>query len=405
MRKKLASAFWILGLSLALKAQASLIVDVNDVSILLPPFSKVEELPHYVGLDFKADHGILFSQQDFTDLIRFSEATQDDPQYTAPAYEKIKLVAVRFEPCAKGNPLTDGCHVELRLIFQPFIFLSNPIVDDFAIHLIFELPEDEADDLITAFVDLKNQNAEIKTNGVPLGIHPAVEKQGIQGKFAQGLKDIITRFAGRDRLRDSTATINFALHDWRFVKASVLNNVLTHVQIPFSTSMNMTLTSSSLTNKTAIIPQSTAPDHINRIVDSLGRFSVDGRIGSFFFLPPAVKAQDIDLALRVDNPELNGPGSTDCISCHQASRSLARVNGSPFLGLADGNPNRFVAPANVTPNFYMSPLTMSTYSMRAFGYSNSTKGPEITQGVVNSSMDVADKINQYLAQMRLKPKR
>ncbi|MES2855537.1 MAG: hypothetical protein V4692_06730, partial [Bdellovibrionota bacterium] len=340
--------------------------DVNDVSLLYPRLTNASEVEDFIGFSLNTARGPLFSEEDFGRLLRFSGILTDNPDFKSADYSKWKLFGVRFDPWAKGNPALSKSNVELRLVFQPYVLTPFPQIQDNSIHLIFELPANQSQALIRSFIALKAQNPDVITNGVPLGAHPGL--LNLKSKFASDLKKIIIAFAGRGSLRDSTGAFNANRTTWKFVKASLVNGHLVQQPIPFSSAMTMSLSSDSETGKTEMIPRSTAVNHTNSIVDSIGRFSQDGKKGQFFDLSKQEQEDAIEMALKVDNPLKTGATNTDCLSCHQATRALIRVKGASFLGLKDASPGRYAFPAGITPTLKLSIMSGSTYFMRAFGY-------------------------------------
>jgi hypothetical protein len=142
-------------------------------------------------------------------------------------------------------------------------------------------------------------------------------------------------------------------------------------------------------------PLATGQDNVNQLLQSSRGHVLPN---DFSKLSPDDQNRAFDAALRIDNPDVHGPATTDCVSCHMASKALEiakssdGVNGLSFLSAHDGNPNRYKAAAGVNANFGLASAG-GNYQVRAFGYS-SESDVIYTQGTVNGSAKVAAYINQ-----------
>jgi hypothetical protein len=373
-------------------------LDVNDVSILYPLPTTASGLTDLLGLDTPTARGPLLSKDQFTALVALIHPEQDT-NLRGLQYEDWRVVGVRVDPCemlAPGMP----CTPQLRLVAQSFDHTeqgSSVISDDNAIHLVYSIPEDQQAQMLRDLVALKTSNPTFNTNKKPLGIHPILKSQGLGGTFATDLAQLVTTYAGVASAQNVTVMYTLNAGEWRFAAGTIVNGAVEQVPVPCSPTPTI-----SMSGTTGVVgnfinhvsPAATCADNVNDIIDSSDKGG-GFKAGSFYKLADDVQARDVDLALRVLNPNLNRVGTTDCVGCHVASRALARVNDTRFVNLNDGNPNRFVPPKFVTTKYKTSPAdAIGPYNVRAFGYQG--RDVAYAQVVVNLSALAADAINQKI---------
>lgn len=97
-------------------------LDVNDVSFLFPLPATNANADDLLATDAKAAHGPLLSGESFKRLVScaFPDPTED-ATFPANGFDQQKnwrIVAARFDPCAKSDPKDAVCNVQLRLVAQ-----------------------------------------------------------------------------------------------------------------------------------------------------------------------------------------------------------------------------------------------------------------------------------------------
>jgi hypothetical protein len=366
-------------------------LDVNDVSFLFPLPTTRGDANDLLGTDAKAAHGPLLSAESFGRLVSYSlPDPSEDSTFHERGFDQQKnwrVVAARFDPCAKNDPKDALCNVQLRLVAQGVE--PGKASDDFdaadqAMHLIYQFDGAEAKALQADILGLKKDQS---TNGKELGVHPVMAKEGLKGAYATALKDIILKYAGEDRLPFATVMLTLNAGLWRFARGDHSPTGLTQAQVPFSSEKTIGFhgTTGVIGNfELDVAPPATGADNVNDIVQTGGAANPAFK-GPFFRLPAAKQEAAVNAALRIENPTMHAPGTLDCVSCHQASRSLRRFKGAPFLDAKDGNPNRYVPPSGVTATF-SGDRDGGEYNVHAFGYLG--RDVAITQGVINSTAEV-----------------
>jgi hypothetical protein len=141
-------------------------------------------------------------------------------------------------------------------------------------------------------------------------------------------------------------------------------------------------------------------NHVNDTVDSNhkgGGF----KQGRFFRLQASAKPEDkakaeegVEMAIRLSNPHISFTSNADCVACHLASRNLFKIDGEKRLLGADGNPDRYKAPAGVTAKFDLDKMDqLGAYSVRAFGWGFPDQQMGITLYTLNDTLRVASEVN------------
>jgi hypothetical protein len=386
-------------------AAAAVTLDVNDVSLLFPLPTRRADLAQLLSINAQGAGGPLLSDANFRALVGF-ETPSDDPTFKANDPKAWKVVGVRVDPCAQTAPGA-ACQPQLRLITQPVTFEGGRAGTlDHAIHLVYNLTPDAFSSLAADLVALK-QAAGASTNGAPLGVHPAMRAEGLGGPFAKGLKQLIGKHAGPANLAGAAVMLTLNAGEWRFAISAARDGALVQLQPPCADASRRTISMRGTTGFVGnfidrVEPPATCADNVNEII-----LSNPGPGGGAFLQKSAAEQQPfVDAALRVDNPRTHTAFTTDCVSCHVASRSLARVKGEAFLSaFDDGNANRFVPAAGVTMTFASGRLDpadaspasdpIGPYNVRSFGYQDEL--PSYTARALNETAFVVEQMNAALA--------
>ena len=170
------------------------LLGVNDVSYLFPlPDEASKDL--LLSLPSAGAHGELLTRALYDAHVqRLWEGTEVEL-----GYDWCRVVALRLDPCAGQTAIADpaSCVAEVRLSVQPTGFGNGMI--DAAIHLIYELPREELDTMLAELLALKASST-LDVQALPLGPHPIMVEQGLDGAFARGVKQTILAHVGVERL-------------------------------------------------------------------------------------------------------------------------------------------------------------------------------------------------------------
>jgi hypothetical protein len=265
-----------------------------DVSVLLPAPDGANR-SSYLRLATSGRGGALVPAS----VIAQLPATLDvsAPGTDGAHYGDLLLVGVRLDPCAAvaGVGLTQDCHAEVRLVFQGG---STARMHDGAVHAFYAVDRASLRGLVSALAEAK-RGATSGYDG-PLGVHPLVERQGMEGAFARALlAEIVTRCGAANLSRVTFfARTKVRPKEWEFGAFSVSGGGATPAPIA---------TLQSSTQRLALgrsIPASPHPD--NPLVVS----PFDGGVGR---------------ALRVENPRFHTAETIACVECHQTHRALTLI--------------------------------------------------------------------------------
>jgi hypothetical protein len=333
-------------------------LDVNDVAILFPWTAGAA--------------GDLMPMSDFLSAAQYDTLVGDvdiRPRRT-PLFEWFRIVGVVLDPCARAHASDVTCTHELRLVAQAVETDLNLNVDDLALHLIYRYDDAAFDRLVSEWLRARTESGG-STRGRPLGVHPVLSTQGTRGTFGTAMTALVRSWAREEHLRLVAGTF-VATTRWPFFRATVASGTLTREDtLPCVPESVQNIFQDLGSPIIVLLPRPTCADSAT---DLLQRFDI---------LSAAEQDAAISSALRVLNPDRVGLSDTDCVACHAVSRRLSQLRGLDFLSLADGHPDRFVPPRDVTATFEDATHapTGNVYPLRAFGYANAA--PSITPRMVN----------------------
>ncbi|MDB5214460.1 MAG: hypothetical protein JWO86_2387 [Myxococcaceae bacterium] len=398
----------------ALASKATL--DTNDVSFLVPLPTTAEE-PALVQLK---DAPSLLTFEKFTGFLGASGWTPlIDP--IAPAmqraiYDSLRVVAVRVDPCFPGfNPGESACRPQLRLVVQSVTAQANSDdvhqvkTGDATLHFFYELTASELRDVVIALRRWK-ADAPQATAGKPLGVHPRLLQEGMQGKLAGQLRSLVLAKCREANLsRIAFMMVQFGPlssfpDQWAFGAANVAGGAfvpakLAHLKEEASPQLFIMRRKKAAGDDTGppqvdpnslagvFLPESSAPDSASFFLQSDNYLPHPGRAD----VTAAMKR-----LLRIENPHFNGPSSVDCASCHIATplRLFAERNGISTQGAEyEGDRYQPVKGANADLRTMQATTVADRemYTTVNFGYFDLQ--PSISQRTVNESAEVANAIN------------
>lgn len=346
---------------------ASQVWDINDVSFMLPlPSSSTDSssikardfIPYtWFTNDLKTSDGYPFSidstKQFSTNLANFTVQAKE-------TFEKIRLVGVRIDPCFQ-DLFTDACRIQVRAVWQP-VDKSFTAVDA-TIHTFYDLTQAEFMTLTKGLKEIKAKY-KINTTNLPLQVHPGFKQKG----FSQDFTNLIKGYIKPEQLTRIAFMKLLGLNlQWRFQSFDLIEGKLIPIEIPIRTGRTQTFSAhrGTLTYGSVELNQ----EERNRLTNG-----------------EALEKVFMDYALRIENPKLNLPGTTDCLSCH-ATDGLKGISGLNPIPTA-------AASVTLLGKYNLSNTTRSRENLmrfRAFGYVD--KQPSISDRAILESAMVADSMN------------
>lgn len=353
-------------------------VGAHDVSFLypLPPQAQRTSL---LGAAASGARGALLPSELYSGLPPLDFLTPN-----LDGYHLFRVVGVRLDPCFPGLGVPDetSCKNQLRLVMQPV--LPQPggkalTTSDTALHLFYSLTRAELADTLAQLVLLR-QAAGIEQGG-PVGVHPALAREGLEGPFAAGVRALVLAHAGRDNLtRVTFMALEQVGQAWRFGGFDIEGGMLRPMTIPLVGVTEQTFQNLDLRGQTferaATYPASPSDDNLKSLLDPKWLDAAS----------PAERLAAYKHALRVENPTAYSPDTLDCATCHVAS--AARRYAEATYGLSAEGPERYT-PASGPP--LAGATGNATNELRAFGYFGVQ--PSVNPRVVNETAEVVLRVN------------
>lgn len=345
--------------------------DVNDVSFLYP-LPAANALDDLLGANASGPEGVLLPR-----------ALYDGLALKAGAYDALRVLGVRVDPCF---PATDaGCLRQVRLVLQPVDAVERTdggiglpgqsTTQDHAVHLFYDLDAPRWQRVLDAVAELHDL-AQGRTRGVPLGVHPVLAAEGLQGPYTQRLRSLVLQVCG-ERTFSRLATTTLTPPDrWVFRAFDLKNGALVPDPIPRTpmlASQAFTEFGTAPKREGELAPAPVGDD-MTELLSSNGLVFLDD-----FTLNAALES-----ALHVEHPDQSSPRTIDCGSCHVASR--ARENAEAVrMKTTVGHPGRFTAPGFSLAR--TDEAANDPRAMRAFGYFG--RRTALSQRTINESAHVA----------------
>ncbi len=354
-------------------------VGPHDVSVLFPLPAVLGQRTSLIGADATGTRGTLLPEATY-DALPPVDAVLSNIQ----SYPLLRVVSARFDPCFPG--LGEPCQNQIRLVMQPVTIDKageKLAANDAAVHLFYSLSREELEAVVRRVVDLRKASG-IETDAGPLGVHPALLSEGVEGPFASGFRDALLQYAGdKNLVRVTFMALRGAADDWRFGGFDIVDGAMVPMEIPglsgtYEQSFVNADQAGTVFDKASITPESTSADDF-----------------SLFLYPAKVSAATLEARqaaygalLRVENPERHSPATIDCVTCHIAPGTRAFAERE--LGFsAAGSPDAF-ASGDEPPG----KTVFGTQMLRAFGVFRSE--PAIAQRTVNETEAVVAYVNDQL---------
>lgn len=351
----------------------------NDVSILLPLptlFTDDQYLkPGTVGADGELLPPWLYSKMPTLAL--------EDPAVT---YSKLRVIAIRLDPCFVPAPPRTGCQAQIRMIWQPSQKNDETTFRmlDAAVHTFYDLSAAEFKALVADLEKLKDKYG-LTDGDEPLAVNPTLRKLGVGSDYSRDLFATLLARAGARRLSQATF---MQLHDeedsWTFGGFMVAGTQASDLAIPRISGFRQTFTNKPLIfsatyySQGKFDPQPEGKDTYNLLVQDSREIGKEQE--------PAVIA-GVKAIHRLEDPRVHNAQTADCASCHAAMparRWAYRQMPWLMLGMVTGG-NAYKSRFNQENT---STYPDNTRMLRAFGWGNVE--PAISQRVVNETAAVLE---------------
>ena len=363
---------------------------VNDASILFPTLGTRDDPLPQVAL-LARDDGQVFIPQSILAAI-------GSQSKVAKAILKGPVVAMglRVDHCFPVANVDDAkCTRQVRIVWQP------ADGGDAALHSLHVLSRSDFFAFLAGIRRLKVA-AELTYDNLPLGVHPVLRAQGMNGAFGLGIIALLRQFIGVKNLvgvaffagaKSPPGNVGpwefaaFAFQNGNFVPQAVPHHADTLISISGFPHVNLPSKDDSPLGifETLPVPVQDGPGgQVGTEYAGTG----EANLGS---LTEADLVKAYGYLLKVENPKLASIQSNACGDCHLASGQRALVEQAhPEL------PGQTIAsrfqPSLANP---WQPALISG-SLHNFGYFGMNTEPSISQRTVNETKVVVDWINQNL---------
>jgi len=321
---------------------AKLVAQMNDLTTVYPLAKSQKELGGYLTATSAGARGQLLPKALYSPLFPDPAPTHAVGADTVMSYDKLRVVAVRFDPCfAQIGDITDPstCDNQIRVIFQSLDFAggSTSAVDG-AVHAFYRVTRPELVGAVREVIALRRAEGQTRSMGA-LAPHPLLVKQGIDGDFGTKLGQTLLQYIGSDNLIRFTHIASGNLQtQWFFAGFDVVNGKTKPMDVAGLKAHTPSVSffaGFSAPMAGGFSAPTTTKDDLSVLVN------VDKAKAAS---KTAAKAA-FDSALKIQNPEFHSPNTIDCASCHVAE-SAQKLIGEDILKLsAIGNADLFVADA------------------------------------------------------------
>jgi hypothetical protein len=296
---------------------------------------------------------------------------------TRASFDDLAVVGVRPEACIFYYEQTGKlCKPQVRLVVQAL--RPDPVTGfvsatDGAIHITYE---SETTDFSAILSLLAQARIDAGIGPTPLGPHPVLLAEGLQGKTATSLRELFAPVLVDANIRKITAYDHEVVdgeHRWVF---SALERSASGELVPMAIPTLASATSQTLIGTEPAVPLASAYARLSDGASSGDKLAaIVGQQRAASFVPGSAQGLEIERAfeeaLRLEDPTRHSPANTDCVSCHVAEG--ARRIGMDFYGLhanlysPRGTPLPAMAPRGPT-------------NLHAFGYLG--RSPQVTARVL-----------------------
>lgn len=354
-------------------------VGVDDVSFLFPLPDTSRRLS-LLGASESGLGGALLAFDTFQRL-----PTLDAILSNGELYYFLRVLGVRIDPCFPGLDPAAPCKNQVRLVMQPVTVAtrgSGLTTMDLAVHLFYEMSRQELAGLYQEMVDLRAASS-VELREGPVGVHPALQREGVEGPFATAFREaLLARIGAQNLVRVTFMGIEQVGQIWRFGGYDVQDGQLVPLKIPLIDVADERFFNRDLDGLTfaasSTAPASPTPDDISLLFDP-------ERLPK---APDDERREAYRHAVRIENPKIHSPDTIDCVTCHVTMAARRHAERAFPQLMTDVVPERY-AHARGLP---LDGATVErTNELRAFGYFN--ERPSISQRVVNETAAVVELVN------------
>jgi hypothetical protein len=366
-------------ISLTVKAEP---LSQNDVSILMPLPVDISS-NHLWNASVQGSFGELLPRKYFDKLPELDFDSADE------TFKKLRVVAVRIDPCFPDTLNPSVCNFQIRLVWQPVAITEAGSITtiDAALHTFYDLNELAFKKLIKQLEQLKSDAGETIKNET-LSIHPLLKSSGLSGSYAKELFSILLSELGSSRLsRITFMQLSGSGNVWNFGGFDIVGNGMKPMLIPRVNTKIQAFNNNPHTptyfQNGGAVPSPRGKDTFNLLIQNSRNITNADE--------PEIIESTMSAA-RVENPKLHNPHTIDCVSCHTAQPARIWAQRQyPWLMLdLRAQQFEFSSTFNLKNS---SPNPERTTVLRAFGYDGDQ--PAISQRTINETAAVLEYLKRF----------
>jgi hypothetical protein len=352
---------------------------MNDVTILAP-LPQSTATPVLLRATDLADDGTpLVPRALFDQVVRDRDSTTGQPlPLLDMPYERLQLVAVRFDLCDRHlpGPCPQAEDARMRLVFQP---LSDAPVaaPDVGFHAFYTIANDEIPGAVAALRELA-MIAPPQTGA--LRVSPALSAPNPE-PYASRLRAFVQRYGGDARIVRLTMNAQNLKHDalvWALQGAEKKAGVFVDMTIVGATQLSQSVILSGVATYDAMPMIDTPPGLLGALSQTL------------FDRADATQKGELLAALAAtDNPLSQTAETVPCVGCHVSTVVMA-ARAAPAAIDPLSLPGRYRSTFDLSTAGGQSAATPQT--LRALGYLRTAV--LISQRVVNDTAQTLTEIEQ-----------
>ena len=376
------------------------LAQVNDVSILFPlAKSKAAFDGGYLTPASLGRGGALVTPQVYERAFGPPGTLLIGGTPPAPLLKGLKLVAVRFDPCFAQLAVTDEgtCKNQMRLVFQTLTFKNNQTTAaDDAVHVFFSLTRAELKKAIQTMVALRRRLVQDKRTGA-LGPHPLLKTTSgdLNTAVAKEVNQLVTSLAGPNNLVQFTQFVASGLSTtWNFAGFDAVKNIPIKIpDLPEGDDQHVAFfagfTPGQLEGDPSFVPASKAPTADN--IQSLGN-RLTAKAAT-----PATRSTAFTALLRLENPTIHSPDTTDCASCHAVEPIRKFVGAKHFATeMKASMAGTFERDSRWVPEADMVSIAQTDTEVNVHMFSYRATFPSVHRRVINESAAIVAHVNSRI---------
>lgn len=350
---------------------------LNDYSLLLP-LPDSSQVGETMGAASAGARGVLLPQSLIGALPTIVVGEDRETLFG----ERLRVVAVRVDPCFFEGTGPVKCRPQIRMVWQPLLLDHRvPMAQDAAVHTFYDLSEA---DFALLLKDLKAYSVGGRSEG--LQIHPGVQLHGYGSAYWRGLRSTFLKYAGEQNLtRGTFMTVNPMGTVWVFGAFNYVQSKPERILVP-----RINFAAQGFFVDTSVLRDFRArmnpfPPNEVALLNFLNDSSQVKSQAREDELQAVVKQ-----AYEFENPARHNPGTLDCVSCHvaQSIRLWGQFHFPLWKTEALFGDVQFKSGLNLRNP---SPDPFRADSLRAFGYFG--PNPVISDRTINETAAVFESLH------------